>query len=51
MKRDEVWHVDFLFEGADGDELQRALIDLAEERDWVCGGIIRRKEEDDDDEG
>ena len=44
MKRDEVWHVDFLFEGADGDELQRALIDLAEERGWLCGGVIRRHE-------
>ena len=42
MTRDEMWHVDYLFEGADGDELQEALIDLAEERGWLCGGVIRR---------
>jgi len=49
MTRDEwkVWRVDYLFQGPEGEELQQALIDLAEERGWQCGGVIREEGPDD----
>jgi len=40
-----MWRVEYYFWCPDGEELMRALVDLAEARGWQCGGVVREEVE------